>query len=574
MALLSLDLRRHDPAAAAEFTFHSAELSQRLFPGWGLFYSTLLHAALAFGLVSWTTLFPPRIQLPAKHWELTMLPKDVLYLPQLGGGSAGGGAGGGERDTHEVRQGSLAAKSKPGVSYPGSQAIVSDPPNPTNHIQTVLQPELLDPLPIQSFLSLPNMVKLARSAPPVMAEAPVPTRVLAPSPVVGEAEPQTSTGLQLPAVIDRVPTAPEPPKLTLAAAVPAVLQPASAPPPVPAAQAAVPQPQKKPDVAPLPDGRNARTLLALSVSPAPPDTASKVPPGETRGQFAIAMLPNLGLTGLGPGSQVAPDSTGLIGVGDHSEANGRDVIGATSGAPGGKGAGVGRGSGGSGGGFGQGHRSGDAEAGNGSGTKTGPGAGGPGTGVGTGTGAGSGPGSGVFAGMTIQGGEWAEGLSSGVRRMAGPEDQGSYGMTIVSSGNSGGGLSDFGVFRDEPVFTVYINMAKSIDDPAPSWTVQYALATPNGTGAASLSAPFPARKEEPRWPEELALKYAGRMVIVSGVLDTEGRMQGLRVVQSPSSAIDEPLVAALKDWVFRPATSAGQAIAVKVLLGVPITVNR
>jgi TonB family protein len=587
MPLLSLNLQRHAPAPqnrATEFAFHSAEVSQRLLPGWGLFCSSLLHAALVSGIVSWATLFPSRIELAPKHWELTMLSKDVLYLPQLGGGSPGGGSGGGDkRVTQAVRKGSLAARRKAGVSHPGRQTIVSDPPNPTNHIQTILQPELLDPLPIKSFLPLPNIVKLARvELPAALSAPPVPTPVLQPLPVAPESEPQRPPAeLQLPAVVERVFSQPEPPKLELpvgnSSAVPAVLRsaasPSTLPPPAPQPPAEAGA-QSRPPITPLSGGWNARSLLALSVSPSAPNAALKVPPGEARGEFAIAPLSNLGLSGLGPGSQVAASLTGLVGVGDHPDPSGRDVTGTSLGAPAGKGSSGGSGAGGSGGGSGPGHGLGSAEAGIGSGPKAGAGAGGLGTGAGSGAGAGSGPGTGVFAGMTIQGGEWAPGSFSGLKRIGGPEDQGSYGMTIVSSGNSGGGLGDFGVFRDEPVFTVYINMAKSLDDPSPSWTMQYALAAVSGTRSASLSAPFPAKKEVPGWPEELALKYAGRIVVSSAVIDAEGKMQGLRIIQSPNSALDEFLIAALREWAFRPAQSGGQAVAVKVLLGAPIFVNR
>jgi Gram-negative bacterial TonB protein C-terminal len=582
MPLLSLNLQRHTPACgngAREFTFHSAEVSQRLFPGWGLFYSALLHAALVSGIVSWTTLFPRRIELAPKHWELTMLSRDVLYLPQLGGGSPGGGAGGEDHQTtRDVRQGSLAAESKPGVSYPGRQAIVSNPPNPTNHVQTVLQPELLDPLPIQSFLSLPNIVKLARVAPPAAADAPpIPSPVPQPSRAAVEAEPQATAELLLPPVVERVFSWPEPPKLTLplgnSDTMPAVLRSAASSPAPPPAEAPA---QSRPAITPLSGGRNARSLLALSVSPSAASDASQVPPGETRGEFAIATLPNLGLSGLGPGSQVASSSTGLIGVGDHADPTGRDVTGTSSGSPAGKDSGGGSGVAGAGGGSGNRHGTGSAEAGIGSGASAGAGAGGPGAGAGSGTGAGAGPGRGEFAGMTIQGGEWAPGSFSGNRfkGIGGAEDQGSYGITIVSSGNSGGGLGDFGVFGDEPVFTVYINMAKSLDDPAPSWTLQYALATTSRTGSATLSAPFPAKKEEPGWPQELALKYTGQTVVASAVIDVEGRIQGLRIIRSPNSILDPFLIAALREWIFQPAQSGGQAVAVKVLLGAPVTASR
>ena len=47
-----------------------------------------------------------------------------------------------------------------GFSYPGPQPIVSDFPKPTNLIQTLLQPKLLDPPTLPPPLSLPNLVQM------------------------------------------------------------------------------------------------------------------------------------------------------------------------------------------------------------------------------------------------------------------------------------------------------------------------------------------------------------------------------------------------------------------------------
>src|SRR5262249_48137573 len=100
---------------------------------------------------------------------------------------------------------------------------------------------------------------------------------------------------------------------------------------------------------------------------------------------------------------------------------------------------------------------------------------GNGRGTGTGSGAGSGAGTGSFPGITIQGGE----DSANNSKNDGPgftiEPQQAYGMTVISTAASGGGLEDFGVFNDQRIFTVYIPMKKSEDEPDPAWTLQYGL---------------------------------------------------------------------------------------------------
>jgi hypothetical protein len=99
-----------------------------------------------------------------------------------------------------------------------------------------------------------------------------------------------------------------------------------------------------------------------------------------------------------------------------------------------------------------------------------------------------------------------------------------YSITITSTAGSGGGLPDLGVFAREQVFTVYIDMKNEQNLAARSWTLQYAFTQPlsNQTG---LVPPFPLKKEAPEFPAEIVKKYAGRLLIVYGIIDTEGKVQ-------------------------------------------------
>src|SRR5262249_56837028 len=110
---------------------------------------------------------------------------------------------------------------------------------------------------------------------------------------------------------------------------------------------------------------------------------------------------------------------------------------------------------------------------------------------GTGT-AGSGSGSGnsargPFSGITVQGGR-LEGtgavsaappsrntLTISTPPPAPPQLLTAYGMTVVSNAGSGGGLPDLGVFANEQVYTVYLDMKNKSGGVAPSWTLPYAL---------------------------------------------------------------------------------------------------
>jgi hypothetical protein len=159
--------------------------------------------------------------------------------------------------------------------------------------------------------------------------------------------------------------------------------------------------------------------------------------------------------------------------------------------------------------------------------------------------------------------------------------QTSYALTIVATGSSGGGLPDLGVFFDEQVYTVYLNMKQTSDDPAPSWVLQYAVlhnaaaqtrADGNlGQNQQGLVPPFPVVKEAPQLPVELVSRYQHRMVIVYAVINTGGKFERMHVMQTPNTGLNQPLLEALGKWVFRPAELNGEAVSLKALLGVPLS---
>ena len=51
-------------------------------------------------------------------------------------------------------------------------------------------------------------------------------------------------------------------------------------------------------------------------------------------------------------------------------------------------------------------------------------------------------------------------------------------MTITSTASSGGGLPDFGVFQNEKIYAVHLDVCANDTDRTPSWTLQYAIQQP------------------------------------------------------------------------------------------------
>jgi hypothetical protein len=566
-----------------------------------------------------------------------------MYLPLLGGGhegrgSEGRGLPGGGLAARRKGPPAASAPGKKGLSYPGPQRILSDFLKPTNRSQTLLQPALANPPVLPPPLSLPNIVQMADAGPAPKKKPYVPVvktpEVIKPAQPPEPAPPAATLAMPAPvdepkmiqpASIPKVGPLPEikypestpslkPPEQVTPSPAPedAKVSPPPEPPPMPPEPISIDPPAKvldepaevpRREFSPLPTrGNDVHNLLALSPMPTVRQQPFEVPVGEARGRFAISPEANLATSETEPGPQLET-SASAIGVGIHTASatgNGDTGGGGTeagtgagtgSGSGGGTGSGVGSGPGsgpgpGVGSGSGRGSGSGPGSiAGSGSGTGMGTGSGrGSGTGTGTGTGAGAGPGKGPFAGISIIGGV----ADTGAAAAASPAPrtppkrplQSAYGITIISTENSGGGLPPFGVFAREQVYTVYLDMRRDETDSSPSWTLEFAVpqGAPGqidvgvGSSQQGLVLPFPVTKDPPVLPAELVRKYVRRMMIVYSVVNIEGKLEQISVKESPDVLLNDPVVTALSKWTFRPARLHGDPVPAKVLMGIPLWV--
>jgi Gram-negative bacterial TonB protein C-terminal len=571
VALIKLVQGQTEPPA---LTF--PDVSHGYLPGRALFLSSLVHELIivALLLLSFTL---SRTHLPASRSFNDVIKlsdaKGVVYLPVLGGGSEGSGHTGGSPGVSGKESSPSPSRSSKGMAFPGPQPILSNPPDPTNQRQTIIQPAKEKPRVLQEFVPLPNMVKIAKP------HLPLPSDLVSGTPDLPEFHP----AVQAPAA---------PPRIALpATAPPAPIRPTAEAPKRAAGEKEVAPPKLKLSQT---LGADEQELVSLSPTPTLPEANPEMPLGEARGRFAVSPTVNLAPENA-PGSKVeSPGTTPAIG--QTAAAAGNDA-GQTA-----LGAGNSKGSEGTGGGLG---------VGTGSGADTGPGKGGTGTGsargssTGTGIGTGPGPtsasgagagsatGRGGLPGLTIQrGGAGGAGISvngggagagGGIsvdvqRSVIKIPPQTAYGMTITSTADSGGGLPDLGVFAHEKVYTVFLDMREKSAEQAPSWTLQYARlqsaaekeAAAPMTAQEALTPPFPLAKELPKLNSELMRRYLRNVIVVYAVLDKQGKLQHMSVRQSPDTRFSPPILAALTQWTFQPAQLNGQPVALKVLIGIPL----
>lgn len=332
-----------------------------------------------------------------------------------------------------------------------------------------------------------------------------------------------------------------------------------------AAAPAADAPPGKADPGAGPDTPGAvRDILALSPMPAAPDKAASIPVGEARGQFVISPEPNLNSSEAGPGlSEGSPAAK--IGVGKAPGGAARVVSpkvepGAAKGPA--------------------------VSGGPGSGSSAGGGTGA--AGGGNGPGAGKGPAGKMkpFAGITIMGGDYQPGPDPDVPpvQKARRPLQTAYGLSVISTEDSGGGLPFYGVFEGEQIYTVYLDMREVETEEDPSWILEFAAirnSNPAPSAVVNLSRkkqglvlPFPKTKEKPALPVDVVRKHLGKMIVVYAIVNLEGKMEQITIKDSPDPLLNEPVISALSKWVFRPAQLEGAPAAAKLLMGIPLWLPR
>ncbi len=582
-------------------------------PARGLLYSVIGHELILFGLFLVFTYGLPALH-PAKLVQVAKTQDHTIYLPEVGGGTQGEKSPGAGQSAPQQPSAAPARASK-GFAYPGPQAILSDPPNPTNAFQTLQRPLLVHPEPIRKLIPLPNIVHMAetrlpsdliapKAAMPQLRPATQPIKVKQDSNAHREAKwkvpvndpPKLMANAEMPKLPAAEEPLPEAPKIQLKKQADEE-KPVEKPSPKPIKVTAEKRAEKSEKQVAPPSaaqvarmemhGKESEPLVSLSPMPLPPGSNAKIPAGEARGRFAIAPGGTLNPNSITPGKTNGTPSTSPATGQDKSQAaNAATEVASNAGTGAGHSAATGGGSGNAkeasgGGSAGTGTGSGNTSSGAGTGgTGTGKGRGTAGKGAGatagrgagTGSGAGSGQGTGSFPGITIQGGENNPG-NPGDQPVFTIEPQTSYGMTVVSTASSGGGLEDFGVFENERVFTVYIPMKRTPEAEDPTWTLQYALLKDDSAvvvGDQAVVAPSAVMREWPQLPADLEQKYAQRQVVISAVVDKEGKVGHVAVKQTPDALISDPIVQAFNKWVFRPAQLNNQPVAVKVLLGIPL----
>ena len=129
------------------------------------------------------------------------------------------------------------------------------------------------------------------------------------------------------------------------------------------------------------------------------------------------------------------------------------------------------------------------------------------------------------------------------------------GITVVATSRSGGAFNFYGALKGDPVYTIYLDTSLGMA------VLQYAdPISVKHTYAQELSAPEPMRATLPPG-------LTPSRLIIACVLDQEGRVGNVRVLEAGPAQLTASVVAALRNWKFKPAFRGTQPVEVNAILG-------
>lgn len=128
------------------------------------------------------------------------------------------------------------------------------------------------------------------------------------------------------------------------------------------------------------------------------------------------------------------------------------------------------------------------------------------------------------------------------------------------------------VFAGKRVYGRTMNMP-NLNSSTGSWVIKFAELDGGGK-AGELLEPAAMEKTDPGYPLELIRANVHGTVTLYAVIQADGEVGHIRVLNSPDERLDSYAVRALASWKFLPAERAGKPVPVEAVVEIPFRVRR
>ncbi len=128
------------------------------------------------------------------------------------------------------------------------------------------------------------------------------------------------------------------------------------------------------------------------------------------------------------------------------------------------------------------------------------------------------------------------------------------------------------VFGGKRVYGRTLNMP-NLNSSTGSWVIKFAELD-GGRKEGELLEPVAMEKSDPGYPLELIRANVHGMVTLYAVIQADGKVGDIRVLNSPDERLDSYAAKALARWKFAPAERAGKAVALEAVVEIPFRVRR
>lgn len=122
------------------------------------------------------------------------------------------------------------------------------------------------------------------------------------------------------------------------------------------------------------------------------------------------------------------------------------------------------------------------------------------------------------------------------------------------------------IFAGHKFYAMSMNFA-NLNSGGGSWIFHFAEQKNDGTG--ELMAPEVEREIDPAYPTELMRHNVHGTVVLYAVIQSDGSVQNVKILESVDERLDQYASDALRQWRFRPATKNGNPVSLTMVVRVP-----